>query len=216
MKSILLPLTIWLTLSSYCPVRDSLLSIAEAELGVIEVTENDAPRIRQYLGSCDFYVPAPWCACFINWCYSQLGLQTPRYPARAASWTELNRIEHTRQVHPGDIGTIYYSNLGRVGHAFIVEATDADNVYSIEGNTKPYSVFRDDRDGDRVMRKIRPWATVYRFSNWIGDRYHIIHPGENLYRIALKYGVTVDELKVLNGLRDNFIRVGDVLTVECS
>lgn len=203
-----------LLLSSYCPIRDSLLVVAEKEIGVIEETENDAPRIRQYLGSCDLYVPLPWCACFINWCYAQLGLSTPRNAARAASWAELNRVT-PRETMPGDIGTIYYSNLGRVGHAFIVEATDADNVYTIEGNTKPYSIFRDDRDGDRVMRKIRPWSTVYRTSNWIGDKYHTVQIGENLYRISLKYKTTVEEIQRLNNLDGNYIRVGDVLTVKC-
>lgn len=116
---------------------------------------------------------------------------------------------------PGDIGTIYYSALGRVGHAFIIEATDADNTYSIEGNTRPWGVLLDDRDGDRVMRKIRPWGTVYRTSNWIGDKYHVVQAGENLYRIGLKYSVSADEIKRLNGLADNYIRVGDVLTVKC-
>lgn len=204
-----------LTLCGFCPVRDSLLSIAEKEIGVIETSENDGERIRQYLGSCDIYTPQPWCACFINWCYKQLGLSTPKWSAAARSWTEANRIEATRQVMSGDIGTIYYSRLGRVGHAFIVEASDADNVFTIEGNTRPLGVFTDDREGDRVMRKIRPWATVYRFSNWVGDKYHTVYPGENLYRIALKYKTTVEEIQRLNNLPDNYIRVGDVLTIRC-
>lgn len=207
-------LILWQLSCSYCPVRDSLLVIAEKEIGVIEVTENDAPRIRQYLGSCDFYTPAPWCACYITWVFKQLGLSVPKWSARAAAWTELNRVT-PRETMPGDVGTIYYSVLGRVGHAFIIEATDADNCYTIEGNTRPYSIFRDDRDGDRVMRKIRPWGTVYRTSNWIGDKYHTVYPGENLYRISLKYKTSVAEIQRLNGLQDNFIRVGDVLTVRC-
>lgn len=214
MKSILLALTIWFACCSYCPVRDSLLLIAEKEIGVIETSENDGVRIRQYLGSCDFYQPAPWCACFITWVYAQLGLSTPRYPARAANWTELNRVT-PRETMPGDVGTIYYSRLGRVGHAFIIEATDADNCYTIEGNTRPLGVFLDDREGDRVMRKIRPWGTVYAVSNWVNDRYHTVLPGENLYRIGLKYSVSVEQLKGLNELQDNYIRVGEVLTVRC-
>lgn len=196
-------------------MRDSLLSIAEKEIGVIETSENDGERIRQYLGSCDIYKPSPWCACFIKFCYGLVGLNTPKWSAAAKSWTETNRIDATRQVMPGDVGTIYYSKLGRVGHAFIVEASDGDNVYSIEGNTRPFSILGDDREGDRVMRKIRPWATVYAFSNWVGDKYHTVYPGENLYRIGLKYGVSVEEIQRLNGLQDNFIRVGDVLTIKC-
>lgn len=110
---------------------------------------------------------------------------------------------------PGDVATIYYSALGRVGHAFIIGATDADNVYTLEGNTRNWS----DKQ-DRVMKKVRPWGTLYACSNWVGDRYHTVMAGDNLYRIGLRYGVSVSELQALNGVSE-FIRVGDVLTIEC-
>jgi murein DD-endopeptidase MepM/ murein hydrolase activator NlpD len=42
---------------------------------------------------------------------------------------------------------------------------------------------------------------------------HIVKRGENLYRIGLKYGVTVDELKEWNGLSDINIREGQVLVL---
>lgn len=116
---------------------------------------------------------------------------------------------------PADVATIYYARLGRVGHAFLIEATDADNVYTIEGNTRPFSVLVDDREGDRVIRRVRPWATVYRFSNWIGDISHIIMPGENLYRISLRYKITVNEIRALNNIDGDYIRVGDVLVIKC-
>ena len=40
---------------------------------------------------------------------------------------------------------------------------------------------------------------------------HTVRPGETLYRIATTNGMTVDELKRLNGLTDNVIKVGQVL-----
>lgn len=201
-------LLLWLHTSGHCPVRDSLLSIAEKELGVIEVTENDAPRIRQYLGSCDIYEPNPWCAAYINWVYKQLGLSTPKYAASAKAWTEINR---TKEPRSGDIGSLYYSKLGRVGHAFIIESVDEKNFITIEGNTRPSLVM--DFDGDRVLRKIRPIGTVFATSNWVGDVTHEVQPGENLYRISLRYNTTVAEIQRLNGLPDNFIKVGQVLNV---
>lgn len=203
-------LLLWLHSFSYCPVRDSLLKVAEAEIGVAETSENFSPRIYEYQLACGWNTPVPWCACYITWVYRQLGLPTPLYHAVAKAWTDVNCIEHTRQIMPGDIGSIYYSALGRVGHAFIIEAIDADDCYTLEGNTRNWT----DKH-DRVMRKVRPIATVYRFSNWIGDKYHTVYPGENLYRIGLKYGVSVDELKRLNNLSGDFIRVEEVLTVEC-
>jgi len=45
-------------------------------------------------------------------------------------------------------------------------------------------------------------------------RTHVVQPGENLYRIALKYGVTVDDLMRVNGLVDpRQLRVGQVLII---
>lgn len=199
-------------LSSYCPVRDSVIVVAEKELGVTETFDNFSPRIYEYGLSCGFYTPVKWCACFLTWVFKQLGLPVPNLPARAASWTETNRVPTWREVMPGDVASIWNHNEGRVTHAFLITATDADHVYTIEGNTRPYA---NHGGKDRVMRKLRPWSTVYRFSNQIGDVYHTVRAGDNLYRISLRYGVTVDELRALNGIRESFIRVGDVLTVEC-
>ncbi len=45
-------------------------------------------------------------------------------------------------------------------------------------------------------------------------RTHLVQPGENLYRIALRYGVTVDALARANGIADpTRIRVGQVLRI---
>ena len=42
---------------------------------------------------------------------------------------------------------------------------------------------------------------------------HIVRRGDTLYRIALKYGVTVDAIRIANGLRGNLIYVGQMLTI---
>lgn len=42
---------------------------------------------------------------------------------------------------------------------------------------------------------------------------YIIQPGDNLWSIALKYGTTVDNLKILNGLTSDALYAGDALKV---
>jgi membrane-bound lytic murein transglycosylase D len=43
---------------------------------------------------------------------------------------------------------------------------------------------------------------------------HKVRPGDNLYRIAMRYGTTVESLREWNGLhQSNLIRPGDVLTI---
>ena len=45
---------------------------------------------------------------------------------------------------------------------------------------------------------------------------HYIQPGENLYRIALRYAVSLRELANVNGIANiNIIKAGDTLTIPC-
>ena len=43
---------------------------------------------------------------------------------------------------------------------------------------------------------------------------HIVKKGETLYRLQVKYGVPVDELRRLNGLSSNNIKVGQVIRIR--
>ena len=47
-----------------------------------------------------------------------------------------------------------------------------------------------------------------------GSRYHTVRKGENLFQVAKKNGMSVNELKRLNGLRSDKIRVGQKLKVK--
>ncbi len=44
--------------------------------------------------------------------------------------------------------------------------------------------------------------------------YHIVQPGETLYRIHVKYGISIEKLKKLNGLKNNTIRVGQKIKLR--
>ncbi len=45
-------------------------------------------------------------------------------------------------------------------------------------------------------------------------RYHTVQPNETLYRISLKYGISVDRLKELNQITGNTIKAGQKLRVS--
>lgn len=45
------------------------------------------------------------------------------------------------------------------------------------------------------------------------DPIHIVKEGENLYRIAKAYGVKLDDLKRVNGLTNDYIRIGQSLKI---
>jgi len=47
-----------------------------------------------------------------------------------------------------------------------------------------------------------------------GERTHVVQPGENLFRIALKYGVTVQAIAVANDISNvNLIYPGQTLVI---
>ncbi|NIJ44160.1 flagellum-specific peptidoglycan hydrolase FlgJ/LysM repeat protein [Wenyingzhuangia heitensis] len=46
------------------------------------------------------------------------------------------------------------------------------------------------------------------------DSYHIVEKKETLYSISKEYGVTVEELKQMNGLKDNTLSIGQELRVD--
>jgi LysM repeat protein len=58
-----------------------------------------------------------------------------------------------------------------------------------------------------------PWGGYHGGSCWYG-RGHWVQPGENLYRIAMRYGVSAWSLAAANGIYDlNYIQAGSCLNV---
>jgi len=45
-------------------------------------------------------------------------------------------------------------------------------------------------------------------------QYHIVQPGETLYRIHIKYNVSIEKLRKLNHLKGNYIKVGQKLRIK--
>ncbi|MCW5907619.1 MAG: LysM peptidoglycan-binding domain-containing protein [Chitinophagales bacterium] len=58
---------------------------------------------------------------------------------------------------------------------------------------------------------VGPDGTVYKVTE---SNYHIVEKGQTFYRIALIYGLTLDELKALNGLTSTTVAVGQKLRVK--
>ncbi|NHZ72377.1 MAG: LysM peptidoglycan-binding domain-containing protein [Aquificales bacterium] len=47
-----------------------------------------------------------------------------------------------------------------------------------------------------------------------GEKVHIVQPGENLFRISLRYGKTVDEVAAYNGIANpHYIYPGQVIRI---
>ncbi|HWB62561.1 MAG TPA: LysM peptidoglycan-binding domain-containing protein [Chitinophagales bacterium] len=59
--------------------------------------------------------------------------------------------------------------------------------------------------------QVGPGGVKYAVSE---DGYHVVQRGQTFYRIALIYGLTVDELKALNNLSNTNVEIGQKLRVK--
>lgn len=84
-----------------------------------------------------------WCACFVSWCYAQVGLSEPRFSGCTSggmAWFQSHGQWADRDcadIAPGD--AIFFnwsgSDTGGADHVGIVVGVDESHVYTVEGNS---------------------------------------------------------------------------------
>ena len=82
-----------------------------------------------------------WCACFVSWCYGQMGLSEPRFAgcqSQGIPWFQ----SHGQwgawgydNLAPGDAIFFDWDLDGSADHVGIVIGTDGSRVYTVEGNS---------------------------------------------------------------------------------
>lgn len=159
--------------------QNSLVEVALKyfQLGVTEdldkngLGKNTGKYINDWIKFCGLEPPQPWCAAAVcSWLdearkSEKLNIDLP-HTASAADlfeWFSESRVHTGKLISDiipvkGDIGFIYFSTLGRIGHTFvIVDVPSADTVTTIEGNSNPGG----SRDGYQVARRYRPMSQIY-------------------------------------------------------
>lgn len=82
-----------------------------------------------------------WCACFVSWCYGQMGLSEPRFAAcqsQGIPWFQSNGQWGARgydNLASGDAIFFDWDLDGSADHVGIVIGTDGSRVYTVEGNS---------------------------------------------------------------------------------
>ena len=82
-----------------------------------------------------------WCACFVSWCYGQMGLSEPRFApcqSQGIPWFQSHGQWGARgydNLAPGDAIFFDWDMDGSADHVGIVIGTDGSRVYTIEGNS---------------------------------------------------------------------------------
>jgi len=150
-----------LYLSSEQELRDKLIWIATAELGVLEEGgENRGQRVGDYLRYVGLGLGYEWCAAFASWCYGQAGFVAPRSAWSPALFPKARRYAapdiRKGRFRSADLFAIYSRGLRRIHHVGLVKAVNGALITSIEGNSH-----------DRVESRRRPLSTIYAMANWV-------------------------------------------------
>ena len=115
------------------PGNQAVVDIAKSQVGNV----GGQPYWSWY----GFNSRVEWCACFVSWCYGQMGLSEPRFAACQAQgipWFQSHGQWGARgyaDIAPGDAIFFDWDLDGSADHVGIVVGTDGSRVYTVEGNS---------------------------------------------------------------------------------
>ena len=110
---------------------------------VVDIAKSQAGNVggQPYWSWYGFNSRVEWCACFVSWCYGQMGLSEPRFAAcqsQGIPWFQSHGQWGARgydNLAPGDAIFFDWDLDGSADHVGIVIGTDGSRVYTIEGNS---------------------------------------------------------------------------------
>jgi len=150
-------------------IRERLADTLLSYLHVKELTgNNDGQEVEMFIeaSGLDAKGQYPWCAAFISYIYQANCLGVPPYSARAAAWFPPERIIPDKDAVTGDVYSLYYNSLGRIGHIgmyLLPYLNETPYVVGGEGNTNAEG----SREGNQVAKRLRPRATIHNSANWV-------------------------------------------------
>ena len=115
------------------PGNQAVVDIAKSQVGNV----GGQPYWSWY----GFTSRVEWCACFVSWCYGQMGLTEPRFSAcqsQGIPWFQSHGQWGGRDyanIAPGDAIFFDWDLDGSADHVGIVVGTDGSRVYTVEGNS---------------------------------------------------------------------------------
>ena len=110
---------------------------------IVELAKQQVGNVggRPYWSWYGFSSRVEWCACFVSWCYGQMGLSEPRFAAcqsQGIPWFTSHGQWGARgyeNIAPGDAIFFDWDLDGSADHVGLVIGTDGQSVYTVEGNS---------------------------------------------------------------------------------
>ena len=115
------------------PGNQAVVDIAKSQVGNV----GGQPYWSWY----GFTSRVEWCACFVSWCYGQMGLTEPRFSgcqSQGIPWFQSHGQWGGRDyanIAPGDAIFFDWDLDGSADHVGIVVGADGSRVYTVEGNS---------------------------------------------------------------------------------
>lgn len=175
-----------------------------------------------------------WCDMFVDWCFltafgytKALSLLCQPEKSLGAGCTYSAQYYknkgqfHTKNPKPGD-QIFFGSSISKCTHTGIVEKVDKSHVHTIEGNTsnqvarRTYALSnstivgygRPKYDAEKTSGTSTSTETTKK------DITYVVKAGDNLSKIASKYGTTYQKLASYNGITNpNVIHVGQKIKI---
>lgn len=150
--------------------KRTLSQIYLSFVGVRELTgNNDGVEVEMFLKTVGLGKGYAWCAAFVKYCLLEAGIKKAEkingMALSAVNKTNMvfEKSKKLKQPKQGDVATLYYTKLGRIGHTLFWHKEINSSIYeSVEGNTNDGG----GRDGDGVYKRKRSYNATYNISRW--------------------------------------------------
>jgi hypothetical protein len=159
--------------TSTAKVRECVADQCNRLLYVREATgKNDGKEVKQILACVGLPEGYPWCAAYVKYVLALCGVQTPinamamsATPLEGRIWGKGTLQRAAADPLPGDVFSIYYSSLKRIGHTgFVTNWNGTKSIVATnEGNTNTGG----SREGIGVFNKWRQKNQIHCVARWI-------------------------------------------------
>lgn len=142
--------------------KTDLVEIYTGFIGVRELTgKNDGYWVERWLKHEGLGKGNPYCASFVSFCLDSAGFKnniTAWSPTAFDKTKVVYKGEWKREFKQGQVFTLYYSNLKRIGHTgFAHQLLNEKIIETVEANTNGEG----SREGSGVFKKKRSLHTIY-------------------------------------------------------
>ena len=203
-------------------------------IGLREQGENRGAFIEHVLRKCNLDVGNAYCGCYIYAGYLDCGVDKstlPFAPAWSPAWNLKDKTIYLQgrngslQWQTGDVFALFSERMGRVFHVGNVLYSFPERGYVITAEGNVADLGNQWNPGEGVHSRKRSKKQIYAVMDYLTPpdvcecipAYHTVNKKETLYRISIKYGISLNDIGKWNPqIKNNVIHLGEKIKInEC-